>query len=106
MCRGWCKLQLPWRPVLRPRVSRPGEPMRLDVLIPTHNRAAMLPRALESLLAARRPATLDVGVTVVDNLSVDNTRAVVESFMPRFGGQLQYLYEEKPGRSHALNTGI
>lgn len=79
--------------------------MRLDVVIPTHNRADLLPRALESLLAADRPEGLDVGVTVVDNRSTDLTRAVVESFMPRFAG-LQYVYEPKPGRSHALNTGI
>lgn len=79
--------------------------MRLDVVIPTHNRADLLPRALESLLAATRPDGLDVGVTVVDNRSTDRTRAVVESFAPRFG-DLRYVYESKPGRSHALNTGI
>jgi glucosyl-dolichyl phosphate glucuronosyltransferase len=80
--------------------------MRLDVVIPTHNRAELLARSLESLLAAERPSALDVRVTVVDNRSSDNTRAVVESFMPRFDGRLQYLYEAKPGRSHALNAGI
>lgn len=80
--------------------------MRLDVVIPTHNRADLLPRALESLLTADRPDGLDVGVTVVDNRSTDATRAVVESFIPRFGGGLHYIYEAKPGRSHALNAGI
>jgi glycosyltransferase involved in cell wall biosynthesis len=80
--------------------------MRLDVVIPTHNRAALLPRALESLLAAQPPDGLDVGVTAVDNRSTDETRAVIESFVPRFGGRLQYVYESKPGRSHALNAGI
>jgi glycosyltransferase involved in cell wall biosynthesis len=80
--------------------------MRLDVVIPTHNRAAMLPRALESLLAADRPDGLEVGVTVVDNRSTDDTREVVESFVPRFRGLLQYVYESNPGRSHALNAGI
>src|SRR5881398_2684535 len=80
--------------------------MRLDVVIPTYNRAALLPRALESLLSADRQDTLDVGVTVVDNRSTDDTRAIVDSFVPRFGGQLHYLYESKAGRSHALNAGI
>jgi glycosyltransferase involved in cell wall biosynthesis len=60
----------------------------------------------ESLLAAERPAGLDVHVTVVDNRSTDGTRAVVESFMPRFDGRLHYLFESKPGRSNALNAGI
>jgi len=81
--------------------------MRLDVVIPTYNRAALLARALESLLAARRPDGLDVHVTVVDNRSTDDTRAVVESFVPRFGGGLlHYVYEPHAGRSHALNAGI
>ena len=81
-------------------------PMRLDVIIPTHNREALLPKALQSLIDAERPSGLDVGVIVVDNRSTDGTRAIVESFMPRFGGRLRYVYEAQPGRSHALNAGI
>jgi glycosyltransferase involved in cell wall biosynthesis len=80
--------------------------MDLVIVIPTHNRAWLLPRALESLLAAEAPERLGVRVTVVDNRSTDDTRAVVESFMPRFDGRLDYLYEAQPGRSAALNAGI
>jgi len=80
--------------------------MQLDVVIPTYNRAPLLALALESLRTADRPAGLTVRVTVVDNRSTDNTRAVVESFVPKFGGCLDYVYESKPGRSHALNAGI
>jgi glucosyl-dolichyl phosphate glucuronosyltransferase len=64
--------------------------MRLDILVPTHNRSVLLAAA----------------VTVVDNRSTDNTRAVVESFREQFDGRLQYLYEPAPGRSYALNSGI
>lgn len=80
--------------------------MQLDLLIPTHNRAWLLPRALESLLAASQPNGLDVRVLVIDNRSTDTTRSVVESFIPRFDGRLRYLFEPEPGRSHALNAGI
>ncbi len=80
--------------------------MQLDVVVPTYNRADLLPRMLESLLIAERPTGLDVSVTIVDNRSTDSTRDVVQSFAPRFGGRLQYLYEPKPGRSNALNAGI
>jgi len=80
--------------------------MRLDVIVPTYNRASLLSRTLESLLEADRPTGLEVGVLVVDNRSTDNTRPLVESFMARFEGRLQYLYEPQPGRSHALNAGI
>lgn len=84
----------------------PVNGMRLDVIIPTHNRAALLPRALDSVLTAERPDGLTVRVTVVDNRSTDDTRAVVQSFMTRFGDFVQYHYEAAPGRSHALNAGI
>jgi len=80
--------------------------MRLDVLIATYNRAALLTRTLESLLAAERPPGLEVIVTVADNRSTDNTRAVVDAFKPRFNGGLRYVFETKAGRSHALNTAI
>jgi len=80
--------------------------MQLDVLIATYNRCELLTLALESLLTAEPPAACDVKVTVIDNRSTDQTRAVVESFMPRFEGRLAYLYESRPGRSHALNAGI
>jgi len=80
--------------------------MQLDVVIPTHNRAPLLARALESLLIAERPQGLDVRVIVVDNRSTDDTRRLVESLMPRFEGRLHYVYEPNPGRSHALNAGI
>lgn len=80
--------------------------MRLDVLIATYNRASLLTRTLESLLAAEQPAGLEVIVTIADNRSTDNTRAVVDAMRPRFNGRLRYLYESKAGRSHALNAAI
>ena len=80
--------------------------MRLDVVLPTHNRALLLRRALESLFAADPPDGLDLTVTVVDNCSTDDTPAVVRSLISRFGDRLQYVYESKPGRSYALNAGI
>jgi glycosyltransferase involved in cell wall biosynthesis len=80
--------------------------MQLDVLIATYNRSALLARSLESLLVAERPVGSAVTVTVIDNRSTDDTRAVVERFVPQFDGRLHYVYESRPGRSHALNTGI
>jgi glucosyl-dolichyl phosphate glucuronosyltransferase len=80
--------------------------MHIDVLIATYNRSALLARALASLLAADRPTGWAVAVTVIDNRSTDDTRAVVESFLSRFAGRLHYLYESSAGRSRALNAGI
>jgi glucosyl-dolichyl phosphate glucuronosyltransferase len=80
--------------------------MRLDVVVPTYNRYELLKLTLESLLAAEVPADLSVFVTVVDNNSADTTHETVESYRPKFCGRLNYVFEKKPGRSHALNTGI
>jgi glycosyltransferase involved in cell wall biosynthesis len=80
--------------------------MRLDVIIPTYNRCDMLARTLQSLLDAVRPSSMEIGVTVVDNNSTDATRALVEQWRGKFAGSLEYVFERRQGRSHALNAGI
>jgi len=80
--------------------------MRLEVVVPTYNRADLLRGCLKSLHTAVVPDGLTVGVTVVDNNSKDRTRAVVESWKEQFGGRLRYLLEPVQGRSAALNAGI
>lgn len=80
--------------------------MRLEVVVPTYNRANLLPICLKSLQAATVPDGLTVGITVVDNNSRDNTREVVQSWKDRFGDRLRYLFEPTQGRSAALNAGI
>ena len=80
--------------------------MLLDVIIPTHNRSALLARALDSLLAAEVPPRLTVRVTVVDNNCTDGTRELVRSRMSDFGGRLSYVFEQRPGKPYALNTGL
>lgn len=84
--------------------------LELDVVIATYNRAALLARALDSLLAAQVPEGLGVGAVVVDNNSPDDTRAVVASYRERFDARfargLRYVHEARPGKSHALNAGL
>lgn len=80
--------------------------MRLDVIIPTYNRCDLLKRTLDSLMAAQVPAGLDIRVTVVDNNSGDHTRQLIADQSERFRGRLNYLFEARQGRSHALNAGI
>jgi glycosyltransferase involved in cell wall biosynthesis len=43
---------------------------------------------------------------VVDNNSQDNTRHEVEAFAQRSGLNVRYLFESRPGKSFALNTGV
>jgi glycosyltransferase involved in cell wall biosynthesis len=80
--------------------------MNLDVIIATYNRRELLVRALGSLLDSEVPEGMGVRVTVVDNNSKDGTRQVVEEWQEKFGGRLDYIFEGRQGKSHALNAGI
>ena len=89
----------PERPAQRRRASGPAP--RVSVVVPTRNRARLLPRALHSV---RAQTFADLEIVVVDAHSGDDTPAVLTAFgddrlrtvaLPRHGGQ-----------SAALNTGI
>lgn len=78
---------------------------RLTVLICTHDRAALLDKALQSLEAAERPAGWDVEVLVAANACHDRTHALLEA---RAGSALplSWFAEPTPGKSHALNSAM
>lgn len=76
------------------------------VLIATFNRAAFLDETLESLARMRVAHGRSWEVIVVDNNSTDATRAVVERRQASFPVPLLYRFENRQGRSSALNTGI
>ena len=79
----------------------------IAAILPTYNRASMLPRAIDSALAAKVPAGCRVQVVVVDNNSKDDTRDVVGRYIARFGAdRVAYLFEPRQGRQFALNRGI
>jgi glycosyltransferase involved in cell wall biosynthesis len=70
------------------------------------NRARLLERAVESLLAAPVPAGIGVRITVVNNNCTDDTAAVVGRLAAAHPGRLQMVFERRRGKSRALNTGI
>jgi glucosyl-dolichyl phosphate glucuronosyltransferase len=80
--------------------------MTLDVILPTHNRAALLERTLASIRDARVAAGLQVRVLIVDNASKDATPALIAREAPTFPHALEYLYVGTPGKAHALNAGF
>ena len=75
-----------------------GAPM-VSVVIPTYNRAATLPAAIESALAQSYGS---VEVVVVDDGSTDDTPAVLE----RFAGRIAAVRQDNRGASGARNTGV
>lgn len=73
--------------------------MRVSVVIPSYNRAKRLPAAIDSVLRQGLP---EMEVIVVDDGSVDDTRAVVE----RYGDRVRYVHQPNAGVGAARNTGI
>lgn len=80
--------------------------MNITVILCTYNRCRVLATALGSVAASVLPGSVEWEVLVVDNNSSDGTHDVVEDFCHRYPGRFRYLFEPKPGKSYALNTGI
>lgn len=82
-------------------------PTLLTILICTHDRAALLEKALAALDACVRPAELAVDILVVANACRDGTHAFLEQRVRSTAEQLllRWIAEPTPGKSHALNTG-
>ncbi len=73
--------------------------MRISVVIPSHNRAELLPRALDSVLTQ---SLAPLEVILVDDGSDDNTTELIHDRYP----DVRYLRQENRGVSAARNRGI
>lgn len=80
--------------------------MDYTILICTHNRCMVLPRALDAVAALKTPPGKSMELIVVENASTDQTAAVVEEFGRRAAFPVRCLREDRLGHSFALNTGI
>jgi glycosyltransferase involved in cell wall biosynthesis len=78
----------------------------ITVLIATYNRSKDLKGALECLRQQELEDHLEFEVLIMDNNSSDDTKTVVESFIPGFHGKLKYYFEPTQGKPYALNQGI
>jgi glycosyltransferase involved in cell wall biosynthesis len=77
----------------------------ISVVVCTYNRAALLPRTLESLFA-QKPENSAFEILVIDNNSSDDTRAVVASLQTKSPVPLRYIHEPRQGNAYARNTGV
>ena len=80
--------------------------IRISLVIPTHNRAAQLIAALESVVRQNLPPHVWECV-VVNNNSTDNTVMRFGNFAETHPGiTLRLVTEEGPGVSYARNRGL
>ena len=71
-----------------------------SVIIPTYNRCALLPRAIDSVLNQTHP---DWELVVVDDGSTDATREAVAAYQHP---KIRYVYQTNQQLSAARNTGM
>lgn len=74
--------------------------VNISVVIPTFNRAPVIERAINSVLAQTRSPD---EIIVVDDGSVDDTQQRIEA---KYGSQVTYIFQANRGVSHARNVGI
>ncbi len=79
---------------------------RLDVLVPTHNRGALLEGAVRSVLRAVPAADLQVHVTVICNHCTDDSLERIAALQAEMPGRISCIVERRRGKSRALNAGI
>ena len=78
----------------------------VSILTPCYNTGALVHRLLDSVLMQDYPS---VEMFCIDDGSTDNTREVVENYIPKFaekGYSLTYIYQENGGQSSAINNGL
>jgi glycosyltransferase involved in cell wall biosynthesis len=78
---------------------RRSEPMSISVVVPTYNRAGLLPASLDAILAQTLPPD---EIIVVDDGSRDATLAVLQGYAPR----VRAVLIENSGDLVARNTGL
>ncbi len=80
--------------------------MDISVIICTYSRGEHLRKVLFDLTCQESICHVSYEVLVVDNNSRDNTKHVCEEFISKYPEVFRYVFEERQGKTFALNTGI
>jgi glycosyltransferase involved in cell wall biosynthesis len=85
---------------IKPQSGEKGAHPFFSVIIPTYNRAHLLPRAIKSVIAQ---TFTSFELIIVDDGSTDQTENVVRQFADN---RIRYITQENKGRCAARNAGI
>jgi glucosyl-dolichyl phosphate glucuronosyltransferase len=80
--------------------------MKATVIVCTYNRCQSLAGTLDRLAKSIVPTSTEWEVLIVDNNSSDATSEVAKDFCGRYPDRFRYVFEGRPGKSYALNSGI
>lgn len=80
--------------------------MNISVIICTFNRGEYLRKVLVDLAKQDNELSADHEVIIVDNNSRDATKKICEEFVAVNPEIFRYIFEERQGKTFALNTGI
>jgi glycosyltransferase involved in cell wall biosynthesis len=87
-------------------MPQPSEVCDVSVVIPVHNGELYISDAIQSVLGQTRSACEVVQVIVVDNNSIDGTRAIVERLIAdRPEARVMLARESRPNAANARNAG-
>jgi len=78
----------------------------VSILIPTHNRVALLKRTLQSLLALEIPAGIAVEIIVIANACTDATADVSREVQGAENCRIRVVDEPRPGLNRARTRGV
>jgi len=78
--------------------------LSISVIIPTHNRSALLCVAIESFINQDYPND-KYEIIIVDNASTDNTMQAVSKFLNSTEPKIRYIYNNKLGLHYSRNQG-
>jgi biofilm PGA synthesis N-glycosyltransferase PgaC len=88
----------------QPPLRRSHPTIPVTVLVAARNEADRIQETLSYIARQDYPGPIEV--LVVDNGSTDGTRAVAEAYGAATGQPVRCIDEPRPGKSHALNTGL
>jgi biofilm PGA synthesis N-glycosyltransferase PgaC len=88
----------------QPPLRRTHPAVPVTVLIAARNEADRIQETIAYIAGQDHPGPIEV--LVVDNGSSDGTRTVAEAYGAATGQPVRCIDEPRPGKSHALNTGL
>lgn len=75
----------------------------ITIVTPTYNRAHTLQRLFESLI---NQEDMSFEWIVIDDGSIDNTKALIESFIKKSTFDIHYFHQNNMGKPTAINRGV